>query len=116
MTGWEDRNFLGGLRRLTIDLRPGVGLYPTRIPANGAKFTLPKAYLLQGRARAELRQPGVPRSAHARACVQGQFNMYPVIFPAEDDTAASDWTPGYWVLGYRNLGTSVGLEREFGPI
>src|SRR5262249_6526979 len=32
ITGWENRNFLGGLRRLTLDLRPGVVLFPTRIP------------------------------------------------------------------------------------
>ena len=31
LVGWEDHNFLGGLRDLTIDLRPGVVLYPTRI-------------------------------------------------------------------------------------
>ena len=30
--GWQDRNFLGGLRRLTIDVKPGLVLYPTRIP------------------------------------------------------------------------------------
>src|SRR5579859_1128236 len=34
LTGWENRNFLGGLRRLTLDLRPGVVLFPTRIPTS----------------------------------------------------------------------------------
>src|SRR5262249_7968269 len=38
LTGWENRNFFGGLRHLTLDFRPGVALYPTRIPTGGAKF------------------------------------------------------------------------------
>jgi outer membrane protein insertion porin family/translocation and assembly module TamA len=108
LTGWEDRNFLGGLRRLTLDLRPGVAFYPTRIPTNGASFQLPQNYLIQGRARAELRQPGFIE-ARTDGSIRAEFNMYPVIYPA-DNTA-----PSTYVLGYRDLGTGFGLERFFGP-
>jgi outer membrane protein insertion porin family/translocation and assembly module TamA len=111
LTGWEDRNFLGGLRHLTLDFKPGAVLYPTRIPT----FALPKSYLLEGRAHAELRQPGF-LEARTQGVVQGQFNMYPVIFPPNAQTPLTDWAPGIWVLGYRDLGTSFGLEREFGPL
>jgi outer membrane protein insertion porin family/translocation and assembly module TamA len=31
LAGWRDRNFLGGLRDFSIEARPGVVLYPTRI-------------------------------------------------------------------------------------
>jgi outer membrane protein insertion porin family/translocation and assembly module TamA len=113
LTGWENRNFLGGLRRLTLDLRPGVVFYPTRVPTNEIPFIAPRAYLLQGRARAELRQPGFIE-ARTQGVLQGQFNMYPVIFPA-DNKSALDWGPAFWVLGYRDLGTNLGLERKFGP-
>jgi outer membrane protein insertion porin family/translocation and assembly module TamA len=124
LTGWENRNFLGGLRRLTLELKPGAVLYPTRLTTKSDGFTLPKSYLLEGKARAELRQPGF-LEARTQGVVQGSFNMYPVIFPPDDETALPACLKGAlhdelgqpcWVLGYRDLGTSVGLERQFGPI
>ena len=61
LTGWEDKNFLGGLRRLTIDMRPGVVLYPTSL----SRLQLWDRYLAEGRANAELRQPGSSKLAPA---------------------------------------------------
>ena len=101
LTGWEDRNFLGGLRRFNIDLRPGVVLYPTRIP----KFQAPKELLLEGRARAELRQPGLIE-ARTGGIARGEINVYPVIFP---DTT-TDFVPGYL-----DLSAGYGFDRSFGP-
>jgi len=103
LTGWEDRNFLGGLRRLTIDMRPGVVLYPTSL----TRLQLWDRYLAQGRASVELRQPGFIE-ARTGGTVRGGFNLYPVLF---EDQLISDT-----VLGYRDLTSGVGLDRPFGPL
>jgi outer membrane protein assembly factor BamA len=103
LTGWEDKNFLGGLRRLTIDMRPGVVLYPTSL----SRLQLWDRYLPQGRANAELRQPGFIE-ARTGGTVRGGFNIYPVLF---EDQIISDT-----VLGYRDLTSGVGLDRPFGPL
>ena len=101
LAGWEDRNFLGGLRRFNIDLRPGIVLYPTRLP----KLQKPTEVLLEGRARAELRQPGVIE-ARTGGTVRSEINVYPVILPELEDTA--------FVPGYLDLTFGYGLDRSFG--
>jgi outer membrane protein assembly factor BamA len=102
LTGWEDRNFLGGMRRFNIDLRPGIVLYPTRAPS----FQKPEELLLEGRARAELRQPGV-LEARTNGIVRGEINVYPVI----------NWTQTtQFVPGYLDLSAGYGFDRSFGPI
>jgi len=103
LTGWEDRNFLGGLRRFNVDVRPGLIFYPTRVPT----FQAPKELLLEARARAELRQPGVIEG-RTNGIVRGEVNVYPVLF------ADPKKTPEF-VPGYLDLSTGYGLERAFGP-
>ncbi len=103
LTGWEDRNFLGGLRRLTIDVRPGLVLYPTSL----SNLVLWDRYLPQGRANIELRQPGFIE-ARTGGTARGGINLYPVLF---EDQMVSDT-----VLGYRDLTSGVGLDRPFGPL
>lgn len=102
LTGWEDRNFLGGLRRFNIDLRPGLVIYPTRLP----KFETPQEALLEGRARAELRQPGVIE-ARTNGIVRGEINVYPVLFADVRPT-----TP--FVPGYVDLSAGYGFDRTIG--
>ncbi|HEY3595089.1 MAG TPA: POTRA domain-containing protein, partial [Polyangiaceae bacterium] len=52
--GWEDRNFLGGLRRLTIDNRPGLVIEGAQLP-----ILKPTGHLFfEDRSHLELRQPG----------------------------------------------------------
>jgi outer membrane protein assembly factor BamA len=41
LAGWEDHNFLGGLRDFTVDFRPGMVLYPTKI----GQLVAPNRYL-----------------------------------------------------------------------
>jgi outer membrane protein insertion porin family/translocation and assembly module TamA len=111
LTGWENRNFLGGLRRLTLDLRPGVVLFPT----STARFKPPEHYFLQGRARAELRQPGFIE-ARTGGIVRGEFAIYPVLFPGDPPAETqADGTPGE-VPGYRDVSSGLGLDRTFGPL
>jgi outer membrane protein insertion porin family/translocation and assembly module TamA len=106
LTGWQDRNFLGGLRRLTIDMRPGVVLYPTNL----TRFQLWDRYLAEGRASAELRQPGFIE-ARTGGTIRGGLNLYPVLF---DQALVSN--PNDPVLGYRDITSGVGLDRPFGPL
>jgi outer membrane protein insertion porin family/translocation and assembly module TamA len=58
-TGWEDRNFLGGMRRFGIDARPGLTFVPTRIPTGDEKLRSPTRPLFEARVHSELRQPSL---------------------------------------------------------
>lgn len=102
--GWEDRNFFGGLRSFLIEGVPGVVLYPTRLPT----LKPPRRLLPQGRARAELRQPGF-LEARTNGAVRAQANVSPLLFAREQP-------PDAVVLGYRELRGSVGLERSQGKL
>jgi outer membrane protein assembly factor BamA len=108
MIGWEDRNFLGGLRRLTIDTRPGIVLEGTQLPS----LKPPKSALFEDRSRLELRQPGF-LEARTGGTVRGEFNMYPVLLPADSTSNTADFDN---VLGYRDLSSGIGVDRSFGPI
>jgi outer membrane protein assembly factor BamA len=109
-TGWEDRNFLGGLRRLSIDDRPGLVLYPTRLP----DFPKPVALLPENRARVELRQPGL-FEARTAGIARLAFNVYPYAFPLPSQ-AEAQLKNGIGVPGYRELIAGVGADRRFGPL
>ena len=62
LAGWEDRNFLGGMRHLTVETRPGVVLFPTRLP----DFDKPTKLLLEERTQRRVPPTGPVRSAHRR--------------------------------------------------
>lgn len=102
IAGWEDLNFFGGLRRFTIDLVPGVVLYPTHLPT----FASPEFLLPQVKLRSEFREPGFlePRT---HGLVSAQGSVYPVLL-------SPDAIPGAPILGYRELRASAGLERGYG--
>jgi outer membrane protein insertion porin family/translocation and assembly module TamA len=100
LAGWEDRNFMGGLRRLNLETRPGVVFYPSRLdnlrpPTN----LLPELGLL-----AEFEQPGF-LEARTKGFVRGRYNIYTVIRGLGGSQG---------VLGYREARVSVGLERSLG--
>jgi outer membrane protein assembly factor BamA len=101
--GWTDRNFLGGLRRLSFDLKPGVVFWPTRLPT----FDKPTDFLPENKARVELRQPGL-FEARTAGVVRGEFNIYPVLFK---ELAAFDQ-----IQGYRDLKAGAGVDRTFGSL
>jgi len=106
---WEDRNFLGGLRRFSIEARPGVVFYPNTL------FNLflarPDQVLPELRSRFELRQPGV-FEAHTNAVLRGAVNIY------RPTNIISSPPPGTLearepVLGYREYSATLGIERRF---
>lgn len=101
LAGYENRNLFGGLRRFLIEARPGVVLYPTRMPS----FAPPERLLPQGKLRSEFRQPGFPTS-RTNLLVRGELSAYPVLLSTEVDEGAP-------ILGYRDYRASVGLEGTY---
>ncbi|HEX3776458.1 MAG TPA: BamA/TamA family outer membrane protein [Polyangiaceae bacterium] len=97
--GWENRNFFGGLRSFTFEVRPGVVLYPTRIPTLQAPTNL----LPEGRANAQFRQPGF-LEARTGLFTRLDGSIAPVIL-------APDQTTGP-ILGYRDGRVTAGLDRS----
>jgi outer membrane protein assembly factor BamA len=100
LAGWEHGNFLGGLRRLSFELRPGVVLYPTTLN----QLTAPEHYLPELRLLATLRQPGF-LEARTTGSLRAAYDIYSVL------NALSD---GANVLGYREAKLAGVLERPFG--
>lgn len=101
---WEDRNFLGGLRRFEIAARPGLVLYPTRIPS----LEWPTAYLPEGRLRAQLTQPGF-LEARTRGLLRAEISAYPLLLSPRVDSDDQ-------LLGYREIRGGLALERAFGRV
>jgi len=97
--GWEGRNFLGGLRKLTLDVTPGLTFYPL------TNTDAPVQALPELESSVQFEQPAIldPRTTgYARS----EFNIYPVLY--------SDYSPGDNIIGFRELKDAVGMERPFG--
>ncbi len=120
VAGWEDRNFLGGLRRFSVEARPGIVFYPTRIITPSPTGIIPELSL-----RSEFRQPGVI-DARTDAILRGALKIYclPVFCVPQDTSRLKAPAPGEApepgkepeptvLLGYREYTGSVGLERRF---
>ncbi len=97
--GWEHKNLFGGFRHFTVDLKPGLNLYPTRLP----RFQAPKAVLLGERFRAEFRQPGFIE-ARTNGVISQEINTYPLLLKPE----VGDDDP---VIGFVEYKGSIGLDR-----
>jgi outer membrane protein assembly factor BamA len=99
--GWEDHNFLGGLRDFSVTFKPGVVLYPVRIDnLNGPVKPLPEEWL-----KAELRQPGFIE-ARTTGFVRPQFNVFPLLVEVDPPANAP-------VVGYREVKVPIGVDRTF---
>ncbi len=98
--GWEDKNFLGGLRRFDIDAKPGLVYYPTRF----GNLVTPGRGLYQQQIRAELRQPSL-FEGRTSGILSSSFSVYPLLYA---DSDAHD--P---VLGFSEVKASAGAERAF---
>ena len=109
--GWEDRNFLGGMRQFSIDTRPGITYFPTRITS---ELLAPTRLLLENRIRSELRQPAFVEG-RTTGFVVGEYNIYPLLFPlpeAEEGERAPD-PDNERIIGYHEFKVQTGVERAF---
>jgi outer membrane protein insertion porin family/translocation and assembly module TamA len=102
--GWEHQNFLGGLRRLTLEAKPGLVFYPTRMD----NFKAPSNVLPKGRLRAQLEQPAF-LEGRTRGFVAAELDVYPLLYPGlgEDPNAHEN------VIGYVEVRTQAGVRRPF---
>ncbi len=103
--GWEDHNFLGGLRDFSIDFQPGIVPYPLRIGVLNASQYYP---LPEERLKLQFRQPSF-LEARTSFFLKPEFNVYPFLVQA----GLPPETP---VVGYIELRGSVGLERPFSKL
>jgi len=96
--GWESRNFMGGLRKLSFTVTPGLTFYP--IGTEGASVQL----LPELETVLEFEQPAIldPRTT---GYARNEFNIYPVIY--------ADYNPGDNIIGFRELKDAIGAERPF---
>ena len=101
LAGWEDHNFLGGLRDFSVDFTPGVVLYPTRVD----NLQAPDRLFPEEKLRAQLKQPGF-LEARTEGFIRPEYNVFPLL--VENDPAPTD--P---VIGYREFKGGVGVDRTF---
>jgi outer membrane protein insertion porin family/translocation and assembly module TamA len=97
--GWEDHNFLGGLRDFAVTVKPGVVMYPVRID----NLRGPLRPLVEEWTKVELRQPGFIE-ARTTGFIQPQFNIFPLLVEVNPPANAP-------VVGYREVKVPIGVER-----
>jgi outer membrane protein assembly factor BamA len=101
VVGWENHNFLGGLRDFSTTFRPGTVLYPVRIDnLKGPVTPLPEEWL-----KAQLRQPGF-LEARTNGFIRPEFNIFPLLVEVDPPSGSP-------VVGYREFKLPVGVERTF---
>lgn len=105
--GWEHRNFLGGTRHLSVNVTPGIDLYPTRFP-DGSTPLKPRRVLLENSLQLKFRQPSFIESRTA-GTLDASYNIMPVLYPLPENTDPNDER----ILGYHTISTAAGLERQF---
>jgi outer membrane protein insertion porin family/translocation and assembly module TamA len=98
---WEDHDFLGGLRDLSVHFQPGVVFFPTRID----NFAAPTHLFPEEKLRAELKQPGFIE-ARTEAFVRPELNVFPLLVQTKPNPADP-------VTGYREIKGAVGVDRTF---
>lgn len=105
---WTHRNFLGGLRKLTVSTRPGLTLFPTRFPTNIDRFQAPSNVFAENFATVRLEQPAFIES-RTRGFVETGYNIYPLLYPLPENTD----TRKERVIGYHEVTASLGASRNF---
>jgi outer membrane protein insertion porin family/translocation and assembly module TamA len=104
LIGWEDKNFMGGLRGFRVDFKPGVVLYPLRLD----NITTPTRLLPEERLRVQFKQPGF-LEGRTNLYVQPEFNVFPLLVRSSDETASS-------IVGYREVKGATWLDRTYGKL
>ncbi len=101
IAGWEDHNFLGGLRDFSVDLSPGAVLYPTSV----SNFVTPQRVFPEEKLRLQLRQPGFIE-AETVGFLRQDVNTSPLLLQPIPAAAEP-------VLGYVEFKGAAGVDRAF---
>jgi hypothetical protein len=102
--GWQHQNFLGGLRRFSVSLRPALVLYPTRVPT----FEAPERFLPALATTVRLEQPGLFES-RTLGFSSATYDIYPVLLKVQRSEADP-------IVGYREFRGTFGVARTFAPL
>ena len=106
--GWEDRNFVGGLRRFNIDTRPGFVFFPLRaenlVDPPDSLIVLPEAEL-----DLRFKQPAFPEKRTSMLLSAGTRIYRPRTLPEPDNFDDNRDN----VVGYREIDGAFGFERKF---
>ncbi|HSC88190.1 MAG TPA: BamA/TamA family outer membrane protein, partial [Polyangiaceae bacterium] len=102
--GWTDRNFLGGLRKLSISTRPGLTFYPTRID----HLEWPTKVLPENSLTVRLEQPSLIEG-RTLGFVETGYNVYPLLYPLADGADPKLER----IIGYNEVTAQVGVSRSF---
>jgi len=105
-TGWEHRNFLGSLRRVSIDAKPGLVYFPTRVPSSESRIEGPTRLLFETSVRAEMSQPSFIEG-RVRGILSAEYVRYPLLYEGETDDQESN------IVGFDELRGSAAAERKF---
>ncbi|HEX2880956.1 MAG TPA: POTRA domain-containing protein [Polyangiaceae bacterium] len=97
---WEHKNFLGGLRHLSLEARPGVVLFPTRTN----NIEAPNRLLFEGHLRSQLKQPAFLEGRTTGSLATG-IAVFPLLY--------SESTRDDPLIGFVRPDASLGLERAF---
>ncbi len=107
-TGWEHKNFLGGARKLTIDVTGGVDLYPNRLENLDRLWVKPTNHFWIFDSTVALEQPAI-FNGRTKGNIKAGFSRRPVLYSLDEGKDATKEN----VIGYHKPSGQVGLERSF---
>ncbi|RYZ09437.1 MAG: hypothetical protein EOO73_03845 [Myxococcales bacterium] len=107
-TGWEHKNFLGGARKLSIDVTSGVDLYPNRLENLDRLFEKPTNAFWILESSVSLEQPAI-FNGRTKGVIKAGFSRRPVLYSLKDTDVPEEQN----VIGYHRPSGQVGLERSF---
>ena len=111
VAGWDNRNFLGGLRRFNIESRPGLVFYPLKLgDSESFDQVVPEVKLAF-----ELTQPGFIE-ARTNGVIRGRFRLFQDrTVTSEESVAPMEGQPEVEppILGLREYAGTLGVERKF---
>ncbi len=107
-SGWEHKNFLGGARKLNIDVTGGVDLYPNRLENLDRLWIRPTNDFWVLDSAVTLEQPAL-FNGRTKGTVKAAYSRRPVLYTlgSEDDPREQ------LVIGYNKPSGQLGLERSF---
>ena len=100
---WDHRNFLGGLRHLSVEARPGVVLFPTRM-SDFPDLAAPNRALFEGALEVRFTQPSFIEG-RTRGLSSASLEVRPLLY--------ADTQPDEALIGFLEIGTRAGIERPF---
>ncbi len=106
LLSWSHLNFLGGLRKLTVETRPGLTFFPTALDLDNLRP--PTNVFPENFFTITIEQPGF-LEARTKGYHEGGYSIYPLLYPLGNDSDPHEER----VVGYHELSTGLGLSRPF---